>query len=395
MSSKKNNESLFPIEIIASTSGSLADRYSGHSRIIYNAIVITVLLGLGSLPFISIDVSIKANALIRPSSEISAVQSLVNGRVKESFVSENRHVRKGDVLYIVESDIAVEKEKYLLSKISEAKYFIDDLKALSEAYSFDEELFKKISTSLYQQSLASFQQKLNESTTHYNKTLHDYDRNKKLHDEKVIADSEFENYVFELEKAKHEIEILRQTQLSLWQTDLNNYNKDLHEYETQRTQLQKESENLVIKAPVSGTVQSHLGIYSGNVVFANQDLLQISPDTNLIVEVYVSPNDIGLLQHKMKVRFQINAFNYNQWGLASGSIVELPNDIQMIDDQPMFKVKCSLDKDHLTLKNGYKGFLKKGMTLQARFIVTERTLWQLLYDRIDNWMNPNISTASL
>jgi len=33
---------------------------------------------------------------------------------------------------------------------------------------------------------------------------------------------------------------------------------------------------------------------------------------------------------------------------------------------------------------------KKGMTLQARFIVTKRSLWQLLYDKVDDWANPNI-----
>jgi HlyD family secretion protein len=67
----------------------------------------------------------------------------------------------------------------------------------------------------------------------------------------------------------------------------------------------------------------------------------------------------------------------------------LPNDIQIVDGKPVFKVKCSLDLEYLELKNGYKGYLKKGMTLQAHFIVTQRTLWQLLYDKIDDWMNPN------
>jgi len=28
------------------------------------------------------------------------------------------------------------------------------------------------------------------------------------------------------------------------------------------------------------------------------------------------------------------------------------------------------------------------MSLQARFIVTERTLWQLIYDNVDDWLNP-------
>ena len=37
--------------------------------------------------------------------------------------------------------------------------------------------------------------------------------------------------------------------------------------------------------------------------------------------------------------------------------------------------------------------IKKGMTLQARFYVTRRTLFQLLYDKADDWLNPNVSVS--
>ena len=33
---------------------------------------------------------------------------------------------------------------------------------------------------------------------------------------------------------------------------------------------------------------------------------------------------------------------------------------------------------------------KKGMTVQARFIVARRSFWQLLFDKVDNWLNPNL-----
>jgi HlyD family secretion protein len=56
----------------------------------------------------------------------------------------------------------------------------------------------------------------------------------------------------------------------------------------------------------------------------------------------------------------------------------------------VFKVKCSLDVDHLKLKNGYKGYLKKGMNFTARFSVAERSLYQLLFDKVDDWINPNL-----
>jgi HlyD family secretion protein len=47
-----------------------------------------------------------------------------------------------------------------------------------------------------------------------------------------------------------------------------------------------------------------------------------------------------------------------------------------------------LDNKQLHLKNGFAGELKKGMTVQARFVVIKRSLWQLLFDKIDDWVNP-------
>lgn len=108
----------------------------------------------------------------------------------------------------------------------------------------------------------------------------------------------------------------------------------------------------------------------------------------MIVEAYASPHHIGLLRVGMKVRFLIDAFNYNQWGFAEGHIVDISDDSHIVNERPVFKVRCSLRRNYLELKSGYKGELKKGMSLKARFIVTERTLWQLLSDKVDDWLNP-------
>lgn len=242
---------------------------------------------------------------------------------------------------------------------------------------------------MYRQSYFNYRQKISEATTRLNKVQADFNRNKKLHTEKVIADAEFENFHFELEKAKNELNLLEEQQLSEWQNELLNYQRELQEINAQLAQIEKESESLIIKAPVSGVVQNVAGVYVGSTILANQELLHISPDTTLIVEAYVSPNDIGLIKKDMNVRFQIDAFNYNQWGLASGKVSEIASDIQMVSDQPVFKIRCRLDDNYLKLKNGYTGNLRKGMTLQARFMVTQRTLWQLMYDKIDDWVNPN------
>ena len=87
---------------------------------------------------------------------------------------------------------------------------------------------------------------------------------------------------------------------------------------------------------------------------------------------------------------QIDAFNYNVWGMGAGRVRSISSDIFIQDGQPLFKVWCETDHPVLRLKNGYQGTIKKGMTVQARFLVTKRTLFQLLFDKADDWLNPNL-----
>ena len=154
--------------------------------------------------------------------------------------------------------------------------------------------------------------------------------------------------------------------------------------------MEREKEQYVVTAPIAGSITQYTGIQPGNFIAPNQTIAQISSNEDLIVESYISPTDIGLIREGMDVKFQIDAFNYNQWGLATGKVIDISKDITAQQEQPYFKVKCTLQEQQLFLKNGYEGNLKKGMTLTSRFTVTERTLYQLLYDKMDDWLNPKL-----
>jgi HlyD family secretion protein len=53
-----------------------------------------------------------------------------------------------------------------------------------------------------------------------------------------------------------------------------------------------------------------------------------------------------------------------------------------------FRVKCKPEKTFLSLKNGYKAEIKKGMSLSTRILVIRRSLYHLLFDKADKWFNP-------
>lgn len=191
-----------------------------------------------------------------------------------------------------------------------------------------------------------------------------------------------------MQSAHNDFKLLFSQQLNKWQSQQITYQDKLEQLQTKEQQLNEERQQYLIKAPISGTIQNMKGIYVGSFVYPNQPLAQISPDTGLIAECYILPRDIGLIREGMEARFHISAFDYNQWGTLTGKIKEISKGVTIINNRPVFIVRSTLDQTFLELGNGYRGKLKKGMTFQARFTVARRSLFQLLFDNVDDWLNP-------
>lgn len=156
----------------------------------------------------------------------------------------------------------------------------------------------------------------------------------------------------------------------------------------QKKQLHDESSLFQVRTPIGGIVVGLDTKYPGGVIQSGETFCIISPEAQLIAECYISTQDVGLLRLNQLAKFQIDAFDQYIFGIMTGKIASIDNDFTSIKDQPVFKIKCVLDSAHLYMKNGFKGKLKKGLTLKARFIVARRTAWQLLFDKLDNWINP-------
>jgi HlyD family secretion protein len=89
----------------------------------------------------------------------------------------------------------------------------------------------------------------------------------------------------------------------------------------------------------------------------------------------------------MPVRLLVDAFNYRDWGAAAGRVESIPADAVAIGGQPFFRVRCTLESDRLRLRSGVEARLRRGLAVEARFVVTRRTLLQLLRDRAADWFD--------
>jgi len=379
---------IFPTEIIENTTEAYLPQVTVRSQIIYISVLAILIAALISLPYIKISVSTNSSGIVRTVAEKSDFKAITSGRVSAWLVKENQKVETGQNLVVLASEMLDSKISLVKFQQIEKQQFIHDLSILTRLDSVNLLSVRGLKSSLYAQQYNQLTYQLQESLQQQRKIKKELDTDRMLYKEKVISMREFDEKEYTYKRLLAEYRSTIERQLSQWQSDLTTHQIAIAEIQAQESQLLKEKELYTIKAPVSGTIQQLVGKYPGSYVQAGEGLGLISPDSSLLVECYISPKDMGLLKKGMKVTYQIDALNYNDWGFAYGEINEIANDFEVIEKQPVFRVKCRLDTRSLKLKNGYATTLKKGMTLRARFIVTERSLYQLLYDKVDDWLNP-------
>ena len=215
-----------------------------------------------------------------------------------------------------------------------------------------------------------------------------FNRNKTLYDKGIIARAEFEKHEFELKLATQTLQSLVSQQKASWQNQKRELDDQVKNINGTVAKIKTEKNNYFVLSPIDGTIENSAGLQQGSFVNAGQSIANISPSNNLIVECSVAPNDIGLIRKNQAVKFQFDAFNYNQWGLADGNVYQINNNITFQDKSAFFVVRCKLKNNILQLKSGYKATIGKGMTLTTRYIITRRSLFELLFDKVDDWLNP-------
>ena len=355
---------------------------SVKSQFIYITILLIIIGCFLSMFFIKVNVTIHASGIIRPEIEKTEIKTLCSGIVDRVGIREGEFVFEGQELISIDHEDLTSKLRLNEYQAEKLKSYIQDLKHLTKLE------FNKSFSDIYNREYQLFREKLEENKNKQQKAKKELERITPLFEDGLIAEKEYDDLKYQLSLLEKVHNTLTTDQLSNWQSKLENYKREIKKLENQKITLCKELEKHKITSPVTGYVEHFKGIMTGVNVQAGQTIAIVSPDSGLIAEVYVIPKDIGLINNKQKVLIQIDAFNYNHWGMLKGEIDEISNDFILLNNQPVFRIKCKLNKNHLSLKNGFKGYLRKGMTFKARFIVTERTLFQLLFEKVDNWLNP-------
>ena len=349
---------------------------------IYLVLVLAIIVFLVLLPIIKVDISNQSRGIIRSTTDNVPVSTIVSGRITWLSLKNNAIVQKGDTLIKISKQNLESDKKTQDSLSSSVSALLKDISCLLQNKT------AHIATSAAREDLSKFQARKNELQSKVAQAQINFNRNKSLYHKDIIAKAEFEKDEYELRFANQALQSYITQQKSTWENQKRDLEERLKNFNGTVAKINTESTNYIVLAPISGTIENFSGIQIGSYINTSQSIASISAADHLIVESNVSPNDIGLIKKNQKVKFQLDAFNYNQWGLLEGKVIDIDRNITMQGEQAFFKVRSALDSTTMQLQSGYKTNVSKGMTLTTRYIITRRSLFDLLFDKVDDWLNP-------
>jgi len=360
----------------------LVSKNKNKSLSIYLVILLAIIIFLVLLPIIKVDITSQSRGIVRSTTDNVPVAAIVSGRIIWLNLKNNAVVKKGDTLVkIAKQNLETEKNTQNVVS-SSVRELLNDINSILSGR------ITSLQTSTAKEDLLKFQSHRNELQSKVSQAQINFDRNKGLYDKSIIAKVEYEKYEYELHFAKQALQSYTSEQKATWENKKRDLEERIKNLNGSIEKIKIEENNYAITAPISGTVENFSGLQIGSFLNATQSIVTISAIDHLIVESMVSPNDIGLVHSNQKVKFQFDAFNYNQWGLLEGKVIDIDHNVSVQENQTFFKVRSELSSTEMKLKSGYRTHVSKGMTLTTRYIISRRSLFDLLFDKVDDWLNP-------
>jgi membrane fusion protein, peptide pheromone/bacteriocin exporter len=381
---------LIPFSISEFTIKAYLIKVTTRSRIIYWLIIGMILSGIAVLPLVYVDVTVQARGYFQSEIEKQMVYTPFQGRISSISLHNGESVSLGDTLFIIETESIKAQQSSIIHSLAENDSSIADLDKLTKINAWGEKgQHLVLITQRYKAEYENVRKQQNIQFQKYQKKKAENDRNEILYKQQLIPKIDYENSVFLVNSEKENLDQILVSQRSQWQSDLTARRNESVKLYADLKQCSEELTNRIVLAPTDGEIIQSSDIQMGSMVSAGQKMAEISPKGDLIATCFVKPSDIGMIHEKQEVKIQVDAFNYNEWGMLKGEIIDISDDMLVENgSQAFFRVKCKPERTSLSLKNGVKADIRKGMSLNTRIIIIRRSLFHLLFDKSDSWFNP-------
>lgn len=338
--------------------------------------------------FFEIDAAVKASGKIIPTARTQVVQVADGGVLAKLLVEEGQYVQEGQLLAVLERERA--NASFEEVRAQEAAFNVALIRALAESQnktpvfgaSFAEyQEFVLAQKKLFTQRKKTLTDRLSFLTRARNLAQQELNMNQDLFAtgdssrlEVMRAERQLSELEGEISAVKNKYMEDARLEVSKLKTDLSNARYKLEE----KSDLLQHTE---IFAPQTGIVKYLKMTTVGGVLRAGDELIQISPtEGKLVVELQLSPADIGQLTIALPSTVSLGAFDYTIYGSLDGELTYISSDTlteEGPNGRPMtyYRAQIAIAEDYRLRNPKFTHIdLKPGMTADVNIKTDRRTV---------------------
>ena len=377
--------------------------------------------------FFEYRVTVKAPAKIRPEGELRLVETAKGGKIAEIAVKNNQQVQKGNVIAYLDDFTLKQDQEQLANNLQATEAQIEQLQKLIDSKNNQITAEKqqiqsqiaglKLALSLEQNNdrdrridrntalktaQANFDLAQDELTRYQNlaqtgaiailqlKEKESAYRNAQAQLQKAIAQLNPNDDAIQIAqkdiaqataRGNATIATLEQEQQTLLQEQI----KLQEQLKSDRQKLRKieaELSELIIRTPVSGTIQELNLRNDGQVVTEGGAIAKIAPsESSLIIKAAVATSEISLVKIGQPVRMRVSSCPYTDYGMLLGEITAISPDVITQADSTAYEV--TIQPQNTVLEQGTRQCtIQSGMDGRADIITEEETLLRYLIRKL-------------
>ncbi|HAD5970091.1 TPA_asm: HlyD family efflux transporter periplasmic adaptor subunit [Salmonella enterica subsp. enterica serovar Typhimurium] len=351
----------------------------------------------------------KSQGSIIPENGIININSNDNGFIKDIYISNGSHIKKGEPLFSISKEKnaeqygntnhfinkQLEKQKNLLIKtINDKKYFLDTQKKIKIDYinelkndkaEIKNQLLITQKQSLKMKSILLNMQKL-KIKGYVSKLEIQQQENLFLENEKQIKS--LKRQLIENTMKLNEQEDFLNRIYNEYKIEENKINQDIFEIEKNMA-INKNDEQNIYFAKEDGVVSSLL-FEKGQSIKTGDTVIAVIPENSkFVIQLFLPSNSIGFIKPGNNVALRYQAYPYQKFGIQHGKVKEISKSItsakQITDitgnpsNEPYYRIIVEPEKQFIDTYDEQKKLIP-GMIVDADIMLEKRNIFEWIFE---------------
>jgi len=330
-----------------------------------------------------VDIVVKAPALLRPSQNVSTLKNAVAGPLLRKAFVHGQKVNRGDLLWTVDTTALEVDRANTALQLTRVEARVHSITAYGRAVQAEtddlapSELEAKTRIAVYLAETSRL-------TLNWQRAQRAWEREKAvppgLTSVQKVADLEtnasLARIALESYRAQERLRVREETMTLLAQRET---------LENRRAELNRQSQDAQVRAPLDGTVEELKKLNPGDFVLVGEEIARLVPEgaRHLNLELTVDNRDVAELAPGMAVTVRFTALPPSEYGNLEARVATVPADATNLANQAVFVVTAIADQPWLENRAGHRIDLRPGMGAEARILIKRKNILRFLLEKLD------------